>query len=143
MEKVISVVGLGKLGAPLAACLAAKGMRVIGVDADPRKVEAINSGHAPLYEPQLEEFIGKANGRLTATPDIFEAVAASEITFVVVATPSEPDGSFSLRYALPVCKEIGRALRAKSGFHLVVLTSTVMPGMTGGPVRSTLEEASG
>ena len=143
MEKTISVVGLGKLGAPLAACLAAKGMRVIGVDADPRKVEAINSGHAPLYEPQLEEFIGKAKGRLTATHDIAEAVAASEVTFIVVATPSEPDGSFSLRYALPVCKEIGRALRAKSGFHLVVLTSTVMPGMTGGPVRSALKEASG
>ncbi len=143
MEKTISVVGLGKLGAPLAACLAAKGMRVIGVDADPRKVEAINAGRAPLYEPQLEEFIRKANGRLTATSELGEAVAASEITFIVVATPSEHDGGFSLRHVLPVCREIGRALRAKPGFHLVVLTSTVMPGMTGGPVRGALEEASG
>jgi len=52
MEKTISVVGLGKLGAPLAVCLAAMGMRVIGVDADPQKVEAINSGRAPLYKPE-------------------------------------------------------------------------------------------
>jgi len=143
MERTISVVGLGKLGAPLAACLAEKGMRVIGVDADPRKVEAINHGLAPVYEPQLEEFIGRSNGRLTATHNIAEAVAASEITFIVVATPSEPDGSFSLRYVLPVCKEIGQALHAKPEFHVVVLTSTVMPGITGGPVRSALEEASG
>jgi UDPglucose 6-dehydrogenase len=70
-------------------------------------------------------------------------VAASEITFIVVATPSEPSGSFSLRYVLPVCESIGRALRTKQGFHLVVLTSTVMPGMTGGPVRTALEQASG
>lgn len=143
MEKTISVVGLGKLGAPLAACLATKGMRVIGIDKDPRKVNAINGGHAPLYEPQLEEFIRKADSRLTATGDISEAVRATEITFVVVATPSEPNGGFSLRFVLPVCKEIGQALRGKPGFHLVVLTSTVMPGMTGGPVRAALEEASG
>jgi len=143
MEETISVVGLGKLGAPLAACLAAKGMRVIGVDVDPHRVEAINDGQSPVYEPQLAEFICKANGRLTATPDIAEAVAASEITFIVVATPSESDGSFSLRYALPVCKEIGRALSAKPGFHLVILTSTAMPGMTGGPVRAAIEQASG
>ena len=143
MKSTVSVVGLGKLGAPLAACLAAKGLRVIGVDADLHKVQAINEGHAPVYEPQLEEFIRKANGRLTATCDIAEAVTASEITFVVVATPSESDGGFSLRYALPVCREIGWALRDKPGFHLVVLTSTVMPGMTGGPVRAALEKASG
>ena len=141
--KSASVVGLGKLGAPLAACLAAKGMRVYGVDTDPRKVEAIRQGQAPIFEPGLEELIRACDGRLTAGSDIEEAVRGSEITFVVVATPSEGDGGFSLRYVLPICKAIGRALRSKSEFHLVVLTSTVMPGMTGGPVRSKLEQASG
>jgi UDPglucose 6-dehydrogenase len=143
MTKTASVIGLGKLGAPLAACLAAKGLRVIGVDADPHKVEKINQGGAPVFEPQLEEFIRAAKGRLFATSNSEEAVLASEITFIVVATPSETSGAFSLRYVLPVCEAIGRALRTKHDFHLVVLTSTVMPGTTGGEIRATLEKASG
>jgi UDPglucose 6-dehydrogenase len=143
MEPVISVIGLGKLGAPLAACLASKGLQVIAVDADPLKVEAVREGRAPVFEPGLEELIRASGERLSATADVEAAVNASEITFVVVATPSEPSGGFSLRYVLPVCESIGRALRTKRKFHLVVLTSTVMPGMTGGPVRTALEEASG
>jgi UDPglucose 6-dehydrogenase len=143
MEKSISVIGLGKLGSPMAACFAAKGLRVIGVDADARKVDAIKQGRAPVFEPRLEQFIGASQGRLSATDSIEDAVSASDITFIVVATPSERGGGFSLRYVLPVCEAIGRALRAKQDFHLVVLTSTVMPGSTNGVVRSTLEQASG
>ena len=139
----ISVIGLGKLGAPLAACLAAKGRQVIGVDVDPNKVDAINHGRAPVFEPGLEELIGRSRGRLSATQDIAGAVAASGITFIVVATPSEAEGGFSNRYVLPTCEAIGATLRAKSEFHLVSLTSTVMPGCTGGVVRDALEKASG
>lgn len=138
-----SVIGLGKLGSPLAACLAAKGLRVVGVDADPRKVEALNQGRPPVFEPRLAEMINASAGRLRATTSIAAAVAASEITFIVVATPSEPDGGFSLRFALPVCEEIGRALATKDAYHVVVMTSTVMPGTTGGAVRQALERASG
>jgi len=138
-----SVIGLGKLGSPLAACLAAKGLQVVGVDADAHKVEAINQGHAPVFEPQLEDMVRASEGRLRATSSIAEAVQASEITFIVVATPSEPNGDFSLRFALPVCEEIGHALAAKESYHVVVLTSTVMPGTTGGVVRDVLERASG
>ena len=98
MERTVSVIGLGKLGAPLAACVAAKGFRVIGVDFDARKVEDINQGRAPVFEPQLEETIRACAGRLTAHHDVGAAVTASEITFIVVATPSEVNGSFSLRY---------------------------------------------
>jgi UDPglucose 6-dehydrogenase len=138
-----SVIGLGKLGSPLAACLAAKGMGVVGVDADPRKVECIRQGHAPVFEPLLEETISSSANRLEATTRISEAVAATDVTFIVVATPSEPGGGFSLRFVLPVCEEIGRAIGAKESYHLVVLTSTVMPGTTGGSVQQALEGASG
>ncbi len=138
-----SVIGLGKLGSPLAACLAAKGLQVVGVDADPQKVESIRQGHAPVFEPRLEETIASGASRLRATSSIAEAIAASDITFIVVATPSEPGGGFSLRFVLPVCEEIGRALSTKDGYHVVVLTSTVMPGTTGGPVQQALERASG
>jgi len=141
--KAVSVIGLGKLGAPLAACLASKGLTVIGVDVDAAKVDAVNQGRAPVYEPGLEQLIRNSQGRLRAVGDIEAAVAGSEITFIIVATPSEPGGGFSLRYVISTCEAIGRALRTKQGFHLVVLTSTVMPGSTGGVARPVLEKASG
>ena len=143
MTQSLSVIGLGKLGAPMAACFASKGFRVLGVDQDVCKVESINRGAAPVFEPRLEEVLQAAEGRLTATRDVQAAVAATDVTFIVVATPSEPGGGFSLRHVLPACEAIGQVLRAKQEFHLVCLTSTVMPGTTGGPVRSALEQASG
>jgi UDPglucose 6-dehydrogenase len=143
MIKNLSMIGLGKLGAPLAACWGAKGFRVIAVDVDARKVEAIKRGMSPVFEPGVTEFLRRAKGRVTGTEDAEAAVLDSEVTFIVVPTPSEPDGGFSLRYVLPACHSIGRALRAKSDFHLVVLTSTVMPGATAAVVQSTLEEVSG
>ncbi|HEX4544157.1 MAG TPA: nucleotide sugar dehydrogenase [Candidatus Acidoferrum sp.] len=139
----VSVIGLGKLGAPLAACFAARGLNVHAVDINPQKVDSINRGIPPVHEPGLAELLNESGGRLSATRDIEPAVRASDATFVVVATPSEQDGGFSLRYALPTCEAIGRAMAAKKTFHLVVLTSTVMPGSTGGAVKSALERASG
>jgi len=143
MSKRISVIGLGKLGAPLAACLSSKGYRVVGVDVDPLKVDAINSGRAPVFEPGLDDMLRHAGERLTATQDIESAVTETDVTFIVVATPSEASGDFSLRYVLPACERIGRALSAKDTFHLVVLTSTVMPGTTDDGVRMTLQQTSG
>lgn len=142
MVSKLSVMGLGKLGSPLAACFAASGFQVTAVDTDPKKVDAINRSLPPVREPALDELILEANGRLRATQDAEVAVQDSEATFIVVSTPSEPAGGFSLRYVLPLCNAIGRTLRNKSEFHLVVLTSTVMPGSTGGEVRATLEGTS-
>ncbi len=143
MLKSISVMGLGKLGSPLAACFAARGFRVTAVDVDARKVVAINNGVAPVHEPGLPELLQESEGRLTATEDAEAAVRASEATFIVVNTPSEASGGFSLRYVVPTLEAIGKTLRTKTGFHLVVLTSTVMPGSTGGEVKATLERTSG
>src|SRR5215470_2754508 len=143
MVNSISVMGLGKLGAPLAACFAARGFRVMAVDVDVSKVAALSRGEAPVREPQLAELIQECNGRLTATQNTEAAVRDSDVTFIVVSTPSEPEGGFSLRYVLPCAETIGKTLRTKHGFHLVVLTSTVMPGSTGGEVRAALERFSG
>jgi UDPglucose 6-dehydrogenase len=87
--------------------------------------------------------LAAAQGRLTATRSVGDAVRDSEITFIVVATPAGPDGSFSLRHVLSACHVIGRAIAAKPEYHVVALTSTVMPGSTDGPVRQALEQASG
>jgi UDPglucose 6-dehydrogenase len=143
MLKSISVMGLGKLGSPLSACFAARGFHVTAVDVDKNKVDAINGGVPPVHEPGLPELMQESEGRLSATEDVEAAVRGSEATFVVVNTPSEPGGGFSLRHVLPTLEAIGKTLRTKTGFHLVVLTSTVMPGSTGGEVKSALERASG
>lgn len=137
------VIGLGKLGSPLAACLAAKGLTVIGVDNDPVKVEAINEGKPPVHEPGLGELLTQTQGRLTAMDDVEAAICRTDISFIVVSTPSEPSGGFSLRYVEPVCRAIAKALAKKNEYHVVCLTSTVMPGTTGGSVREMLENSSG
>jgi UDPglucose 6-dehydrogenase len=139
----VSVFGLGKLGSPMAACFSSKGIHTIGVDLDERKVAAINAGKPPVFEPQLADYMAKGREWLRATTDPNEAVLKSQISYIIVATPSEPSGEFSLRYALPVCEQIGAALAKKKDYHLVVMTSTVMPGHTGGPIREALERASG
>ena len=139
----ISVIGLGKLGSPMAACFAAKRFTTIGVDLNESYVEAINEGRSPIYEPGLAEMLAEGRACLTATSDTVKAVAETDATFLIVPTPSDDHGGFSLRYVLAACDAIGEALRDKDAYHLVVLTSTVMPGSTGGPVRQALEEASG
>jgi UDPglucose 6-dehydrogenase len=143
MVKTVSVIGLGKLGAPMAACFAAREFQVKAVDLNPQKVDAINRGVAPVHEPGLEELIRESGTLLRATKSIEEAVHDSEATFIVVGTPSEESGGFSLQYVLPTCEAIGRALCTKPEFHLVVLTSTVMPGSTGREIKAALERASG
>ena len=145
MIERVSVIGLGKLGAPMLACLASKGYEVIGCDVDPAKVKAINEGRAPVEETGLQDMLFANRERIHATPDIGEAVRFGQVTFVVTATPSGPDDRFSLEYILPVCQEIGRTLSKsieKQAFHTVVITSTVMPGDTWGPIRETLERHS-
>src|SRR6266436_6555693 len=143
MVSSVSVIGLGKLGAPMAGCFATRGFQVIAADLDPQKVDAIGRGVPPVHEPGLAELLQECKRHLSATQDTEAAVRDSEATFIVVGTPSEPGGGFSLRYAIPTCEAIGRALRNKNSFHLVVLTSTVMPGSTGGEIKSALERASG
>jgi len=139
----VSVIGLGKLGAPLAAVLAYKGHMVIGMDLDPRAVRLINQGQAPVFEPGLDALIEASRERLSATDDYDVAIANTDVTFMIVPTPSDESGAFSLRYVLAAAESIGKRLRHKDGFHLVVLTSTVMPGATGGEVMPALEAHSG
>ena len=139
----VAVIGLGKLGACMAACMAHKGFEVVGVDVNHRAVEAINAGEAPVQEPGLSEMIAGNHRRLQATQDYSEALAESEMSFIVVPTPSEDHGGFSLRYAEEAARSIGRTLKDRGGYHLVVLTSTVLPGSTEYRVKTVLEEESG
>jgi UDPglucose 6-dehydrogenase len=139
----VSVIGLGKLGSPLAAVLASKGHQVIGVDLNQEYVNLLAGGKAPVQEPQLQHLVDISRERLRATTDYDTAVLGSDITFVIVPTPSDSKGSFSNKYVIAAATEIGKALRKKRGYHVVSITSTVMPGSTGGEIREALETSSG
>lgn len=139
----ICVVGLGKLGSPLAAVLASKGHNVIGVDLNKYFIDSINAGKAPVVEPQLQELIDQSKGRLRATSDYNDAIPKTDISFIIVPTPSDETGMFTNRFVIDAVKMIGAALKTTDRYHVVNITSTVMPGSTDGEIRAALEEASG
>jgi len=139
----ISIIGLGKLGAPMAAVMAHKGHTVVGVDINAEFVRAIQEGRPPVKEPQLAEMIAANRERLSATLDYEEAIRATDVTFIIVPTPSEKNGRFSMAYVLQTAEKIGEALRRKDAWHLVVLSSTVMPGSTDAHLLPALERHSG
>lgn len=132
MDKRISLVGLGKLGLCLAACYAEAGIDVLGVDIEERVVDYVNSAKSPIEEPGLAELIAKTSGKtLRATTHHAEAITHSDITVVLVATPSNPDGSFSNRHIEAALESLATALKdSKKPYHLFVISSTVMPGST-------------
>jgi UDPglucose 6-dehydrogenase len=138
-----SVIGLGKLGASMAAAIASRGFNVIGVDVNQRAVDAVNAGHTPVQETGLEELIAANKQRLRATLNHPEAVLNSDVSFVIVPTPSDERGAFSLQYAAWAFREMGKALAQKQSYHLIVLTSTVLPGSTRYGLLPILERASG
>jgi GDP-mannose 6-dehydrogenase len=145
MTHSISVFGLGYVGTVTAACLAHKGCSVIGVDYSSGKVEAMQSGRSPIVEPRVAELISEQHtaGRLQATADAEHAVLNSGISFLCVGTPSLRNGKLDLGHIEPVCEEIGKILKNKKEFHLVVLRSTVLPGTAESIVVPALERTSG
>ena len=141
--KNISVIGLGKLGACMAAVYASKGFNVIGVDLNQNYVNAINNKEAPVNEIGLDELIKKNSSRLKATTDYEEAILGTEKTAIIVPTPTDETGGFSCGYVIASCKEIGKALAKKKDYHLVVVVSTMLPGDSKEKIIPILEEYSG
>jgi GDP-mannose 6-dehydrogenase len=141
----ISVFGLGYVGAVSAACLAADGHTVLGVDTNPVKVDLLNQGHAPVIEAGLAELIeeGVHTGRLCATIDCDAAVSGTDLAFVCVGTPSNGNGSLNLTYLRRVAGEIGQAIQRRRSPIVVVIRSTVLPGTTRQVLLPELERAAG
>jgi GDP-mannose 6-dehydrogenase len=141
----VSVFGLGYVGTVSAASLAADGHVVIGVDVNSDKVEAINAGRSPIVEPGLQDLIarGIATRHLRATTDTAEAVRESDVSLISVGTPSLRNGSLDVTHLERVSSQIGEAIGAKSGYHVVVVRSTVLPGTTHAVVIPALERTSG
>jgi UDPglucose 6-dehydrogenase len=139
----VSIVGLGKLGASMAAAIASRGGTVVGVDLDQSVVDAINAGRAPVAETNLESTLSSNVSRIRATPDVAQAVHQTAISFVIVPTPGDERGSLSIGQVAHAFEGIGHALAAKPTYHVVVLSSTVLPGTTRRDLLPILEHASG
>jgi UDPglucose 6-dehydrogenase len=130
----ISVIGTGYVGLVTGTCLAESGNDVICMDIDASKIEALNSGQVPIYEPGLEELIKRnaAHGRLLFTTDMARAVRSSDLIFIAVGTPPGEDGSADLKHVLGAAREIGTHM---NGHKLIINKSTVPVG-TGDKVKS-------
>jgi UDPglucose 6-dehydrogenase len=143
MTMNISVIGMGKLGAPLAAVLASSGNKVIGLDKNPAIVDLVLAGIAPVTEAGLQELMDSSRVNLSCTLSYEKAVAESDISFVIVPTPSTQEGIFTNKYILDAVASIGREIARKKTYHIVNICSTVMPGSCEGEIRAALEKYSG
>ncbi len=134
----ICIFGAGYVGLVAAACFAESGNSVITVDIDGARIEGLKQGIVPIYEPGLKEMIlrNQAEGRLSFTVNMEEAVKASLVCFIAVGTPPGEDGSADLQYVLGVARDIGRVM---NGFKIIVDKSTVPVG-TADKVRIAVQE---
>ena len=123
----ITIIGTGYVGLVTGACFADIGVRVNCVDINKEKIEALNNGISPIYEPGLNEILQRNidNGRLTFHTDLDNVLNASEVVFIAVGTPPGEDGSADLKYVLDVANQIGEKL---TDYILVVTKSTVPIG---------------
>lgn len=125
----LSVVGLGKLGLCLALSFASRGIQVVGVDIDSSLVNLLRKVRAPWYEPELEAFLKKYRKNMQVTTKHERAIAETDITIVLVPTPSDSYGKFSNKYVEKALKDLASKLKdSDKDYHLIVLSSTVMPG---------------
>jgi len=141
----ISVVGTGYVGLCTAVGFASKRYKVITSTHDPEKASLINRGIPPFYEPHLKKLLQKAvkEGSLKCLQNREEAILNTDITFIAVATPKQPDGSINLQFIKESACEIGEALKKKNKYHLVVIKSTVVPGTSENVVKPAIEKHSG
>jgi len=130
----VAVIGTGYVGLVTGTCFAESGNTVVCMDIDRRKIDMLNAGRVPIYEPGLDELIKRntAQRRLSFTTDLSAAVKHAEVVFIAVGTPPGEDGSADLKYVLDAARKIGAAM---NGYKVVVNKSTVPVG-TGDKVRA-------
>jgi UDPglucose 6-dehydrogenase len=134
----IAIVGTGYVGLVSGTCFAETGVNVTCVDVDEKKIERLQNGEIPIYEPGLDQMVLKnvKAGRLKFTTDLASVLNDQEIVFSAVGTPPDEDGSADLKYVLQVAKTIGQNLNR----YLVVVTKSTVPVGTARKVRHTIEE---
>ena len=134
----ITVIGSGYVGLVSGTCFAEMGNKVTCVDIDPVKIEKLNKGILPIFEPGLETMVLKnvKNENLFFTTSLHEALQNSEIAFIAVGTPMGDDGSADLQYVLAVAKSIGKSMHKK----LIVVDKSTVPIGTADKVKATIQK---
>ncbi len=132
----ISVVGTGYVGLVSGTCFAETGVNVACVDIDQKKIDNLNKGIIPIYEPGLEDIYKKnvEKGRLVFTTNIAESIDEAEAVFIAVGTPPDEDGSADLKYVLGVARDIGKSMNN----YLVVVTKSTVPVGTSSKVKDAI-----
>lgn len=135
----ITVVGTGYVGLVSGTCLAEVGNHVLCIDIDQSKIDRLNKGEIPIYEPGLEELVKKnvQAGRLSFSSDIKQGVDYGSIIFIAVGTPPDEDGSADLKYVLAVASDIGKHMND----YRVVVTKSTVPVGTADKVKNAVNTA--
>lgn len=133
----ISVVGTGYVGLVSGTCFAETGVDVICVDVDQKKIEMLNNGQIPIYEPGLEDIFKRnvEKGRLQFSVDLAQSLENTDVVFIAVGTPPDEDGSADLKYVLSVAAEIGRNI----DHYMVVVTKSTVPVGTSVKVKNAIQ----
>lgn len=140
----VSIIGTGYVGLTTGACLAFLGHKVTCVDADERKIQALEAGRIPFYEPHMEDLVADARANLCFTTQYAQAIPKADVVFIAVGTPPGPNGSPDLRYLEAAARGIGQHLA--DHFTVVVNKSTVPIGSgnwVGALVRDAYEQTKG
>jgi UDPglucose 6-dehydrogenase len=141
----ISVIGAGYVGLCTAVGFASKGYNVVALDVDKEKIAKIKSGIPPFHEPGLQKKLSESikKGYLKGVVgQIDRVILESDLTFVAVGTPSNQDGSIDLKYIESAARSIGKALKQKNDYHVIIVKSTVVPGTTQNTVKPMIEQES-
>ena len=134
----ITVIGSGYVGLVSGTCFAEMGNTVTCIDIDPVKIEKLNQGIVPIFEPGLETMVLKnvKNKNLSFTTELSEAIQNSEIAFIAVGTPMGDDGSADLQYVLAVAKSLGKSMQKR----LIVVDKSTVPVGTADQVKETIQK---
>jgi UDPglucose 6-dehydrogenase len=134
----VTIVGSGYVGLVTGACFSEVGINVVCVDIDSKKIDNLNNGIIPIYEPGLEEMLMRnmKKDRLSFTTNIAEAIKDSEVLFISVGTPPDEDGSADLKYVLAVARECGKNMDD----YLLVVTKSTVPVGTSEKVKNAIQE---
>jgi UDPglucose 6-dehydrogenase len=135
----IAVVGTGYVGLVTGACLSDVGIEVTCIDIDAKKIENLNKGVLPIYEPGLEEIVERNTqaGRLNFSTSLAESIKGCDVVFIAVGTPPGEDGSADLKYVLAVASQIGENIED----YLVVVTKSTVPVGTATKVKKAVQDA--
>jgi UDPglucose 6-dehydrogenase len=134
----VTIVGSGYVGLVTGACFSEVGINVTCVDIDQKKIENLNKGIIPIYEPGLENMITRnmKKGRLSFTTKIEEALEDSEVLFISVGTPPDEDGSADLKYVVAVARDCGKYMKD----YMLIVTKSTVPVGTSKKVRSAVQD---